>query len=449
MCEDKAACVIVHVVYPYDARLAHELTVRPGDLLEVSRSEWNSGKEWIVGEYIGKVHKDDASAEELVKHFSFGGVTSLVSDHDDNVAQVECDRRKDVFRQFLVEHTINEPSPPGCDASEEPPSEKPIGTEITFKGKDYIVAEAVENWFQCIICHELADEPRVTTCCAKTICTDCNQKCQRGFSRNYQCPSCRQVDYRSTEDPRARQRILTLMTYCSNAECQWKGFLKDLDSHISKECPFEKVLCQQCRRVKSLRSVIETHMKNDCKKRPVKCPRCGIEEEDDGEDDFVPVLTHSTLVNEHYKTCPKWPMRCSNRCDPQLTFTRDGLQHLASDTECPEKEIDCQFASVAMGCKEKRKLRYMDEHIQETTAEHLTLLMGDYLRLKKAHSTLERSHSTLEKSHSTLEKAHSTLEKAHSTLQYNYDRLKEKEKVTKQESDHMVKITLQKWHTET
>ena len=402
MCADKAACVIVRVVYPYDARLGHELTVRPGDLLEASRSEWNSGKEWIVGEYTGKVHKDDASAGELVKHFSFGGVTSLVSDHDDNVAQVECDRRKDVFRQFLVEHTINEPSPPGCDASEEPPSEKPIGTEITFKGKDYIVAEAVENWFQCIICHELADEPRVTTCCAKTICTDCNQKCQRGFSRNYQCPSCRQVDYRSTEDPRARQRILTLMTYCSNAECQWKGFLKDLDSHISKECPFEKVLCQQCRRVKSLRSVIETHMKNDCKKRPVKCPRCGIEDEVKAY--YYSALTHSTLVNEHYKTCPKWPMRCPNRCDPQLTFTRDGLQeHLTSDTECPEKEIDCQFASV--GCKEKRKLRYMDEHIQETTSEHLTLLMGDYLRLKNAHSTLE---------------------KAHSTLQNNYDRLKEK-----------------------
>ena len=373
MCADKAAYVIVRVVYPYDARLGHELTVRPGDLLEVSRSEWNSGKEWIVGEYIGKVHKDDACAEELVKHFSFGGVTSLVSDHDDNVAQAECDRRKDVFRQFLVEHTINEPSPPGCDASEEPSSEKPIGTEITFKGKDYIVAEAVEDWFQCIICHELADEPRVTTCCAKTICTACNQKCQSGFGRNYQCPSCRQVDYRSTEDPRARQRILTLMTFCSNVECQWKGFLKDLDSHINKGCPFEKVLCQQCGQVTALRSVIETHMKNDCKKRPVKCPRCGIEDEVIMAY-YVSALTHSTLVNEHYKTCPKWPMRCPNRCDPQLTFTRDGLQeHLASDTECPEKEIDCQFASV--GCKEKRKLRYMDEHIQETTSEHLTLLM--------------------------------------------------------------------------
>ena len=163
------------------------------------------------------------------------------------------------------------------------------------------------------------------------------------------------------------------MTFCSNVECQWKGFLKDLDSHISKGCPFEKVLCQQCGQVTALRSVIETHMKNDCKKRPVKCPRCGIEDEVIMAY-YVSALTHSTLVNKHYKTCPKWPMRCPNRCDPQLTFTRDGLQeHLASDTECPEKEIDCQFASV--GCKEKRKLRYMDEHIQETTSEHLTLLM--------------------------------------------------------------------------
>ena len=298
---------------------------------------------------------------------------------------------------------------------------------FAFKGNDYYFLETVEDWLQCIICQELANEARITACCAKTLCWSCHQKCLINF--NKKCPYCRQMGCKSTEDFRARQRIQTLMTYCPNMECQWKGFLKDVCTHTARDCQFEKVFCHQCKHARIQRRNMETHIKKNCMERPVSCPLCQLKEVvvKSRRKYASKPLAYSTLINEHYKTCPKWPMRCPNRCDPQLTFTRGSLRtHLGSDTECPEKMIDCSFA--ALGCKEKIKVPHVDDHIKHT--KHLSMLLKGHFLLEESVRKLQNEKKELERNckqhQSSLMEKQLQLKKQCSSLEEKHKQLERK-----------------------
>ena len=276
--------VTVKALFPYDANINDELSLKPGDIIEVTISEWSSGRKWLKGSKANLPYRSSSIQGYFPK-------------------------------EFIEMHTMTEKT-----KSTHYPHKGNI--VASFKGKRYNLAEKPEDWLDCIICHELADEPQITKCCAKTMCGACIKKW------NSNCPSCRKPKYGVTEDPRTNQRIPSLLTHCPNAECTWKGFLKDVEGHKERDCKFEGVTCSQCKQVKLLREDLQAHLENDCQERSIPCP-AGCSQAQIGvrqKSMATAYFRYSELISSHYKKCPQWPMRCPQKCDNQLSLTRATLR---------------------------------------------------------------------------------------------------------------------------
>ena len=342
--------VTVKVLYPYDANNNDELSLKPGDIIEVSRSEWSSGRKWLKGSKANLPYRSSSIQSYFPK-------------------------------EFIEMHTMTEKT-----KSTHYPHKGNI--VASFKGKQYNFAENPEDWLDCIICCELAYEPQITKCCAKTMCGACIKKW------NSNCPNCRKPKYGATEDPRTNQRIPSLLTHCPNTECSWKGFLKDVEGHKERDCKFEGVTCSQCKQVKLLREDLQAHLENDCQERSIPCP-AGCSQTQKGvrrKSMTTAYFRYSELISSHYKKCPQWPMRCPQKCDNQLSLTRATLRdHI--DSQCPETVVACEFSSV--GCTVKNRRREIQRHLTEGTTEHLSLLMKEYTKLQTDYSQLKKEHQKM------------------------------------------------------
>ena len=355
----------VKVLYPYDTGIEDELTIKPGDEIEVSREEWDSNNKWIKGIIVLNSQKTRVKP----KYF---------------------------FKPLTVEVKPVKPK-------ELPPSQDKGTIETAFKGQKYHLAEKpVEDWLECIICTELPEEPQLTKCCVKTMCQKCIQKCK---DKKQNCPNCRKNGFQYSEDLRAKQRIHTLMTHCPNDRCNWKGFLKDVNRHLAT-CQWQMVCCDQCKETKVLKAHLESHKVEECQYRRVACPMCKAKREynifkiiklnifaslKNGAHGF---FTYHEIITNHYKECREWPCRCPNRCDSQLCLTNQTLEaHLSND--CPEQAIACQFESVQ--CKEMIKRKNMKQHLNEKMADHLSLLMKDHAKLMSEHLQLKQKVTELKK----------------------------------------------------
>ena len=358
----------VEVLFPYDAQLDDELSIQPGDEIEVSTEEWKSDQEWIRG---SKVSAKSVSAK---KYF---------------------------FKAFTEEMQLKIPIVPIVSIQEKG------SIEITFQEKVYQLAEkSIEDWLECVICVTLSEEPQLTECCVKTMCLTCIQKCKK---QNDSCPCCRQKGFQVHADIRAKLQILTLMTHCPKERCGWKGYLKDVNLHLRDQCQFQGVLCDLCKNVTVLRSELQDHIKNECQERRLPCPRCyeaiasySIPDRNDESSNptqgFIPHFlkflttssseyTYSELAKNHYKRCPYWPIRCPNKCNPQLTLPRKEVEHHLINV-CPEQEISCQFRSL--GCKQENVKRSdMSQHLDNNVSDHLSLLLTDHARMMTELSQLK------------------------------------------------------------
>ena len=194
--------------------------------------------------------------------------------------------------------------------------------------------------------------------------------------------------------------------YCTHhsSGCEWKGSFNTVRDHLSKDCPYEEVECENDGCTERLqRRYLTEHMDKGCSMRIVECPCC--------EDDDLP---YHELVNTHYKECPDWPMRCPNHCNTESAkdLTRSTLQdHLEGN--CPEQVISCQF--VEAGCTVRVKRKNMEAHIQQFMGEHMTAMMSDYMRLKKEIRQLKNEYSELKQDHERLKDRVGRVEKTKST----------------------------------
>ena len=353
MASNAKAWLTVKVLFPYDAQLDDELSVQPGDEIEVSTEEWKSDQKWIRGSKVSAKRAPAKRVSAKKKNMYF-------------------------FKAFTEE--IQPKIPISL-----PPIQEKGSVEITFQEKVYHLAEkSVEDWLECVICATLSEEPKLTECCVKTMCLTCIQKCKK---QNRSCPCCRQKGFQVHADIRAKQRILTLMTHCPNMRCGWKGYLKDVNLHLREQCQFQGVLCDLCENVTVLRYRLEEHIENDCQSRRVHCPRCHNATASTSYHCFFLLYTRSDLNKNHYKSCPNWPMRCPNKCNPQLTLPREEIEHHL-ESVCPEQEISCQFSSL--GCKQENAKRSdMSQHLDNNVSDHLSLLLTDHARLMSRLSGLE------------------------------------------------------------
>ena len=320
---------IYEVIYPYDAQLEDELTTKPGDVIRVSPGR-NHGPDrhppWIEGKLEGSsglFYRRFTNFELLI-----AGLASLLN--------VRVHKPGSVHRIILAESTYHTRWKPGSE-------------------------------LKCIICRNLADDPHQSKCCGHTMCYDCADKWKK--KRSDSCPDCRVSPFLFVEHPHTKTDISSLIVYCPHYEnyCNWEGSIAHVKRHIVEVCICGEITCptEGCG-VRMQRKDLVVHLKDKCKLRKVSCPcRCSLRHK----------VTYKFIVEEHYKVCPNWPMRCPNNKYCNTTdLTRSTLQdHL--ENSCPEQVISCPFAEA--GCTVRVKRKEMADHIQQSGGEHLSSFMAN------------------------------------------------------------------------
>ena len=359
--------IVYKVTCPYKAELPDELTIKPGDLIRVSRVDNKHDKKWIVGSL------------DAVKGFFHKAFATLLT-----------------------------------DTSGMKPRDPPSGYKVNFTQTACVVKEKTGDELECIICMSLATDPQQTNCCGHTLCQKCAEKWR---AKSRECPNCRSDRFNTTSDARIRRHIASLTAYCPHYEehCDWQGSIAKLQDHLSKDCKYELVTCPCCgtkeytpqRLKKSKQKAKSGYLATgDSSKqffggvspwgRNVYCstPSTSFQQ-------ISKPLTCKMLTEDHSKHCPKWPMRCRNHCNMKENelLTRSTLQnHL--DNNCPEQAISCQFAEA--GCPVRVKRKEMADHIKTSTEKHLTVLMAKFKEIKAQHTKLQASNESLEKENARL-----------------------------------------------
>ena len=144
-----------------------------------------------------------------------------------------------------------------------------------------------------------------------------------------------------------------LFVRCGNTDpeetsCTWRGELGDLEHHQSN-CPLERVPCpnkclQDNEQAKILRKNLETHLTEECPNRQYTCPHCQLKG------------LYSDLASSHTNECMKIPVKCPN-APCTATITRATLQE--------HNRSGCLYAIAIckhIGCSTRLKRAELKEH---------------------------------------------------------------------------------------
>ena len=149
---------------------------------------------------------------------------------------------------------------------------------------EYNFIDELSDKLKCLICLDVAKDPKQHETCGKIFCSECIEK-----NKDKPCPSCRTkspnyfTDTRGEENNylictftdkiillKGAQEIRDLPVRCNNFDkgCGWQGSVGTLDKHMAT-CEFECVLCKYqyvgCD-VKMMRKDIAQHEEEDDKK---------------------------------------------------------------------------------------------------------------------------------------------------------------------------------------
>ena len=217
--------------------------------------------------------------------------------------------------------------------------------------------------YLCHICTLVARDPQQVTCCYNIYCKSCldtlKEKGQLG--QGFVCPTCRSsLEGKYFKDGRVERGIKSLTVYCTNTNsgCQWMGTIKDIDTHLNS-CTYQLVPCTNGCGEKIRRSILETHLTDNCPKRIVNCQYCNRKGR-------YQLITSSSHLDE----CPDLPIQCSNEgCNEKIP-----RHSLASHNEtCPRAIIPCEYNTV--GCDKKMKREEQEKHNKEAINQHLDIAM--------------------------------------------------------------------------
>ena len=364
----------VEVLYPYDAHLKDELTIRPGEIIEVE----NKYGKWWKGKIIGK---------SKAKHAGL------------------------FYKGFVVPYVPQVPR-------------EHLGYLVAFKEASYYTTEKPSSDLECIICQGLASDAHQLGCCGHTVCLNCGR---RWKGQKNSCPICRKSPLSLVDDARIKRYISGLTVYCSHYDlgCDWRGSLRDIHVHLCDVCQFTIVKCKHACSEKVQRRNLQDHERNKCPMITVICcPCCNgsrittckkYPDKKSGShllsshwDKHEPI--YHVLISTHYKHCPSWPMRCPNHCGTEEKLTRSTLQYHI-DNNCPEQVISCQFAKA--GCTVRVKRKEMVNHIQ---LKHVLDLLSNNTKVKDENSALRIRNGDLEKDLANLQSSYKSLNEKRATL---------------------------------
>ena len=356
------------VKYPYDAELSDELTIRPGDGIEVDQEEEPEDSLWLRGRKAPK-QRHDSSRYDCYFYRAFTTVTMT---------------RVPKLCQVMM--SLSVVSKANIQTREADMQTRAV---LSYKEKAYFVVETPSMELECIIYKNLADEPHQTGCCGHTVCFKCADEWRE---KNNSCPNCCEAPLDLAKDTRTKRFISSLVVYCSHYKggCEWKGSISELQSHLQSKCLYEEIPCgnEGCS-MKVMRKNINNHMKKTCAMRWQPCPCCKA------------MFTYSEIINTHYKHCLSWPRRCPDHCGTEEKLTRSTLQdHI--DNNCPEQVISCQFAEA--GCTVRVKRKEMANHVRKAVHEHMAAMMKDYVKVKREYGNLQKDCELLKSRLTALEK---------------------------------------------
>ena len=160
--------------------------------------------------------------------------------------------------------------------------------------------------------------------------------------------------------------IQALGVRCSNVDsgCGWEGTVGTLQDHVTK-CDFILVPCPNgCEESESglilqlLRKELEEHISSQCPKREYQCRDCGRKDE------------YGVITGLHVSECPKKLVKCPNEtCS--VSLERCCVPRHVQQS-CAYTEVYCKYTS--MGCGVKKMRMDMEDH-EGSTEHHFPIAM--------------------------------------------------------------------------
>ena len=246
-------------------------------------------------------------------------------------------------------------------------------TENAFSDLWYSFPEPVPNYLTCIMCYGLLKEPVATDCCEKMFCYE------HISSTGIACPACRHTPLAVTRNKGIDSIVKDVKVFCLHREegCQWNGHLCFEPHHRNGTCEFEVISCTKGCGADLQRRLLETHLLDDCPWREVKC-------------EFCEVIVTVAELESHQESCPDYPVGCPHGCE--LTVPRKKVEE--HSTVCPDLLVPCPFAGA--GCNQRVKNKDLDDHVQATVVEHLSLISAQNISLRDDQETLQQEQRKLQ-----------------------------------------------------
>ena len=211
-------------------------------------------------------------------------------------------------------------------------SEKP--TIPVPSGFSYDFTSSPPEDLTCPICLSVLRDANLISCCGNHFCEACIALVK---SSRKPCPLCKEKKFTLMLDKKVCRKVKQLEVKCphSSQGCEWVGELSVVEKHITDiQCDFVEILCDLNCGEKMTQRDLSEHKSKVCKKRQFTCEHCQLQD------------TWSTITQDHYPVCDKYPVPCPNQCDVGEIERKELVQHILV---CPLQVINCTFQFA--GCK--------------------------------------------------------------------------------------------------
>lgn len=268
--------------------------------------------------------------------------------------------------------------PPAFSSSLRPKKQILVGFDCEF------IESPKELQTDCPICLHILREPYQATCCGYIYCRNCIERVRVDSKP---CPTCNSTDFELFPDKRLHKSLYGFKVWCSNRSegCNWSGELRELVAHLNSEpvhsrrfigCDYVKVECSLCHEPVQ-RGTLEHHEAQKCDHRQYVCEFCNKYES-----------TYLDVTHKHQSECPLQPVPCPNNCG--MNVVRQDLEnHCTNECELrPPDKIPCEFSFA--GCSEVVSPDKMQEHLDESLRDHLSLMSTSHLSLRERLIELQR-----------------------------------------------------------
>ena len=242
-----------------------------------------------------------------------------------------------------------------------------LSSESDPSGYKYEFIDKIPEDLLCQRCKHVARDPNLTSCCTESFCKDCISPY---LHDNQPCPSCSDKDFVMFLNKKIQKKIQSMLLFCpmKSHGCEWTGQLEQLEGHMdvqSGDCLYVDVECPSHCDQKIRKRNIQNHLSRECPLREYTCPHCNFK------------ASYKVVSEDHLEVCSYLPVQCPNRCG--VTCEREDLEdHMKI---CDKEELECCFSHA--GCQGRFLREDEERHMEENTKKHLSLMATTMLKISK------------------------------------------------------------------